>query len=180
MVLKVGTKSNYFIFKSTTEDIPKIRTLQAKIWTDTYPNKSAGIEKKWIDHIVSKWLTPESLENSINFLAPIFTSPDHYHCVAKINDSVCGFMHASKPGSQQLLGAIYVDMQYQGSGMAQKLMDSAMDWFDKTKDIKLEVADYNNRAISFYKKYGFELVKNSKHMFEDKIPTVYMIRKGDK
>jgi ribosomal protein S18 acetylase RimI-like enzyme len=179
MAAKTETKPELLITKTVYADIPGLRAVQARIWLDTYPNKTAGIQEKWIKKITDEWLTPDALKGSEKFLKPILISPNHFHRIVKAEGSICGFVHASKAGAKQTLDAIYIDKKYQGSGIAQDMMDEAMNWLDKTKDITLEVADYNDRAIAFYKKYGFKIVKSSRHVFADKIPTVNMVRKGD-
>ena len=45
-------------------------------------------------------------------------------------------------------------------------------------DAVLEVVSYNQRAIRFYEKFGFEKVAGSERMYRDKMPVMTMIRKG--
>jgi ribosomal protein S18 acetylase RimI-like enzyme len=53
-----------------------------------------------------------------------------------------------------------------------------MEWIGDGSDVVLEVVSYNQRAIRFYEKFGFEKVGESEHMYRDKMPVMTMIRKG--
>ena len=55
----------------------------------------------------------------------------------------------------------------------------ALEWVGSA-DTTLTVASYNERAIRFYQKNGFEIVKDSEHTYAGTMPVVRMIRKGEK
>lgn len=65
-------------------------------------------------------------------------------------DFVKGFLHVEK----QELVELYVDSFFQSSGIGGKLMEFAVGKFDVNC---LWVLKKNERAVSFYKKHGFEL-----------------------
>ena len=50
-------------------------------------------------------------------------------------------------------------------------MEVAFKWLEVDKSIEVEVASYNEQAISFYEKYGFD--KNGKTVDNGGIPTVF-------
>jgi len=166
------------IVETTLYDIPAYRGFHAKSWLDTYPNEEVGVERQWVADRVATWTTPEAIAKSREFVAPILASDAHFHRLAKAGDEVVGLAHASNENSHQHIEAIYIDKDYQGTGLAQEMMGQMLDWLDCSKDVTLEVVSYNDRAIRFYNKYGFEIVPDSDHLFLDKIPTVNMIRKG--
>ena len=58
-------------------------------------------------------------------------------------------------------------------------MQKIIEWSDPTKPIELGVVTYNARARAFYKKWGFEEIPGSETLFDNKIPEIKMIRKGD-
>jgi len=173
-------KSEPVIRETSLDDVIEMRKMQAQSWLDTYPNEESGVSHEWVKEVTDLWLIPEALENSLVFIGRIIDSPDNYHCVAIDNGKVVGCSHVSNIDGQQVLQAIYVDKDQHGKGVAKKLMDQSMSWLDNTKPIELEVADYNDRAIAFYRKYGFEIEPGSEHKFNETIPTINMIRKGDK
>lgn len=55
----------------------------------------------------------------------------------------------------------------------------ALEWVGSA-DTTLTVASYNERAIRFYQKNGFEIVRDSEHTYAGTMPVVRMIRKGEK
>jgi len=175
-------KSEPVIRETSLDDIIAVRKMQAQSWLDTYPNEESGISKELIKDTIDHWLIPENLEGSVAFMSNIIGNPNNFHHVAVDGDKVIGFVHVSDVDDEQVLQALYVDKNHHGKGVAQKLMIQAMNWLDKTKPIKLEVADYNDRAIAFYRKYGFDIEPDSEHIFTElvPIPIINMIRKGDK
>lgn len=66
----------------------------------------------------------------------------------------------------------------QKAPVAQKLVSEFLDWIDQDQPTHLEVVSYNDRAINFYKKYGF--VPTGLSEFGDKIPCIEMMRPADK
>ena len=82
--------------------------------------------------------------------------------------------------SGQRLEALYVDKEYRGQGVAQQLVDQAFLSFDLTQPITLEAASYNERAIRFYQKNGFEIRPGSEHLYKDVMPSITMIKPGEK
>jgi ribosomal protein S18 acetylase RimI-like enzyme len=92
---------------------------------------------------------------------------------------IVGIIAPFRNDTMQRVGAIYVTKAFQGTGLAQKLMDQIIDWADPHRPLDLEVASYNERAKAFYRKYGFIEDANSEHIVHDLIPAITMIRKGD-
>jgi len=173
-------KSEPIIRETSMDDVITVRKMQAQSWLDTYPDAGSGVSREWVKEVTDRWLTPEGLDNSLTFMGGIIGNPNNFHCVAVDGNEVIGCSHVSNVDGQQVLQALYVDKNQHGKGVAQKLMDQSMGWLDTKKPIQLEVADYNDRAIAFYRKYGFDIEPGSEHIFADIIPTINMIRKGDK
>lgn len=171
--------SQFKIREATTDDVVAIRTMHARSWQDTYPNEQAGVSEEWVQQETDSWLTPENLEKSKKFLGEIFSDPDMWYRVVVVDGELVAMVHGSKK-QKQYLEALYVDKSQQGTGLAQQLMDGMMGWFDTTKPISLEVADYNDRAVRFYQKYGFEKVGNSEHLWQNVLPVIDMVYKGDR
>ena len=54
--------------------------------------------------------------------------------------------------------AIAVNKEFWGSGLATRLMEKALSWFEENEVIRIElnVLEKNKRAIAFYKRFGFK------------------------
>lgn len=163
---------------TTLADIAGLRRVQAQGWNQTYPNEEVGVSAEFIKNRTDSWMTPEGMQRSEEVLAPIFESPNHLHKVAKLNGEIVGLVHASKLDHQHL-EALYIQDDQRGTGLAQRMIDEVLNFLDRTKPIVLEVVTYNDRAIRFYQKNGFEILPGSEKLFAKVIPTVDMIRTGD-
>ncbi|HSW92698.1 MAG TPA: GNAT family N-acetyltransferase, partial [Patescibacteria group bacterium] len=87
--------------------------------------------------------------------------------------------HVDSEGRQHV-GSLYTDKHWHGKGIGGALMQKIIDWCDPEKPIELGVVAYNERAKAFYRKWGFEEIPGSETLFDNTIPEVMMIRKGDK
>ena len=80
---------------------------------------------------------------------------------------------------KQRVGSIYVDKKAHGTGLGSQLMQKVVDWFDPEKPIYLEVVTYNERAKTFYRKWGFEEIPGTEDIYADLLPEVTMIRQPE-
>ena len=128
----------------------------------------------------SAWITPEGIERSKEFFGSVFGNPNHLHQVALDEDKIVGVVHVFKTKENQHLAALYVDKEYYGTGIAQRLMKNVLTWINPRVVTDLEVAVYNERAKAFYRKHGFREKDGSERLFADTIPVVTMERKGEK
>ncbi|MDH5533546.1 MAG: GNAT family N-acetyltransferase [Candidatus Pacebacteria bacterium] len=163
---------------TTLADAQAIFNIQKKTWLNTYPNEKYGVYAK---DIAEKFADEERVISKIGrWLSS--DNQDHQGWVAKDGDKVIGFARTYRKEDKIMLGAIYVLSEYQRQGLGKKLLEKVLEFQDRKKDkieaIWLEVAIYNNKAINFYKKAGFELIKGSEGKFkvgEGKfIPTIKM------
>jgi len=143
-------------------------------WLDTYVNDELGITREWIETHSAEQMSDERRQRRLK----------------KLSDPNCaGWVATDESGKVigvttpfidnkgiQHIGSLYVDKNWHGRGIAGRLMQQVIDWFDPGKPIELGVATYNERAIAFYRKWGFELVPGSEKLFDDKIPEIKMIR----
>ena len=87
-----------------------------------------------------------------------FSWPENTY-VAIDDGNVVGFMccfgHGEDAPYVGEINAIYVLSEYYGTGVAQQLMDIALEKLKKYSKKELWVLKDNPRAIAFYKKYGF-------------------------
>lgn len=173
-------KPQFTIRKASLEDVEAIRAMQAQSWRDTYQNDDIGVTKEWLAEETASWLTPDKLDDSKERFKNFLSDPAHFYRIALQGGEVVGLLHldTKEDGSKHLWG-LYTAAHTHGSGLAQKLMALADEWVGES-DVDLEVASYNERAKAFYRKYGFVETEILPELFKDKIPTVKMVRKGDK
>lgn len=168
---------SYEIREATLDDVEAVRRMHAQSWLDTYPNEEAGISYEWVKQETDSWLTPEGLEGSREYFRKVLDNPDHFYRIAVDGDRVIGLVHTDIKDGHKHLGALYIDKDYHGTGLAQTMIKLADDWIDG-EEVSLEVVTYNKRAIRFYEKQGYKVVDGENELFAGKIPNVTMIRKG--
>ncbi|MBI2012205.1 GNAT family N-acetyltransferase [Candidatus Daviesbacteria bacterium] len=83
------------------------------------------------------------------------TDPLWHYWVVKDGGKIVGFCIARYGEKRNILEAIHLLLHYQGQGIGKQLLDKALNWLGRSKDIELGVSEYNNYAISFYEKFGF-------------------------
>lgn len=171
------TRSQYEIRQTTMDDLPGFRAMQARSWLETYPSPENGVSYEWVKQRTDSWRTLEKMKESEQFFSKVLADDTQFHRVATLNGEVVGFVHIStKEDGTKELEAIYTDPSTFGSGLGGELMRAADEWIGGCQ-VSLGVASYNDRAIRFYEKHGFEVV-GSAGKYANKIPIVKMVRKG--
>lgn len=146
------------IERAIPNDAEIICDIRDRAWVDAYPNTELGITAKDIE-INAKGLHGEFLPRRIAYLKDKLTvadRPDGATFVAKIEGKLVGFVDPSIEDGKRRIGAIYVAPEAQGTGIGSRLMRQALDWHGQNDDIYLEVVAYNQNAVNFYKRFGFE------------------------
>lgn len=167
----------YSITPMVLDDTEEVHNLLREGHHTTYVNEAIGITAERVDQRFTK-STPEErrMKNKTRI-----ADPNNQVWVAKdTQQQVIGMVapRIEEDGTHRL-GALYVTKDWHGKGLAQELMDKAIDWLDgEHYDIKLGVVTYNERAKAFYRKYGFEEIPGSEVLFDDLIPEIFMIRKA--
>jgi ribosomal protein S18 acetylase RimI-like enzyme len=168
---------NIIIRDTTIEDLLPLRTMHGQSWRDAYPNEKEGVSRQWVEERTATWITPEGIEKSKEHAKDIYNQPGHLHKVAVVDGKIVGVVHVAKSPEKQHLHALYVAKEYYGAGVAQRLMDEALEWCDKSRPIDLQVVTYNERAKAFYRKYGFEEVPGTEEKYAEVLPAITMIKK---
>ena len=173
-------KPRYTIRDARPEDAEAIIAMHAQSWLETYPNKEAGVTEDWVRERTDRWSTEENLEKRRDIIRRCKGNPNAFYRVAE-NDKgeIVGMAAPFRNETVQRVGAINVKKSYQGTGLAQGLMDQIIEWMDTRRPLQLEVASYNERAKAFYRKYGFEEVSGSERISHEILPTITMERKGE-
>ena len=162
------------IHDATPNDDDGVRQVQERTWLATYPNAELGITKEDIEarfHASSE----EAIRRRQAQQQTINLDPLVHLWVAKEAERIVGFCLAKKEGTQNRIQAIYVLLEYQGTGIGKRLLQTACDWLGSQQDIVLNVASYNHLAISFYTRFGFVPSGRPAHSGVTKLPSGVVI-----
>lgn len=172
------------IRKSRPSDALESTKLFYETWLDTYPNKKAGIKVSDVKDHFKNSLTLEGVEKQ---KAKIRSCPDNFkRLVAVCENKIVGACNIVIDKKYNELKAIYILPEYQRLGIGRRFWQRAMKFFDPNKNIIVELADYNIKALSFYKSLGFvdtgERFKQEIHQLKSGaiIPEMRMIIKRKK
>lgn len=172
------------IVDSVPEDVFGIRNVQKITWIDTYPNLDLGITKEDVEAKFSEDNT-EVGKKKIEKWKEEYANPNQHRWVAKEGQEIIGFCVAGKGNNSNRIYAIYVIPSFQGKGLGKQLMEKALDWLSDNKDIYVNLAPYNTKALQFYEKFGF--TKTGKNVHSEgvdalpsgkTIPEIEMIKKN--
>ena len=141
------------LLDAVPEDAVGIINVFYKAWLATYPNKEKGIT---IDDIEDSYKDEFSVENIENLKALIRDLPKNKkRLVAKTGDTIVGACTVIRNDDTNHLRTLYILPEFQHRGIGTKLWNKAMEFLDPAKDTVVQVADYTDDAIRFYKKLGF-------------------------
>jgi RimJ/RimL family protein N-acetyltransferase len=168
------------IRQATLDDVPAIRAFHAASWLNTYPNDEAGVSKAWVREQWRDWDSSERLEESRNYVRSFLADPEQLYRIASVDKRVVALLHASRHTGKQELRALYIDKDYQGTGLAQQLFGLADAFWDPHQPVELAVVDYNSRAKRFYEKQGFKKIEGSEYRHADTMPSIRMVRETNK
>ncbi len=169
---------NLMVERLKPEDVLESRLVINQSWLDTYVNKEHRVSREWIQEVNRHRILSGNIKSTQEGLSKnssaSWVAKDSK---GKIVGVAVVFINERK---EQNLRALYVDKGFHGKGVAGMLMESTMAWFDQDKPIYLGIAIYNDRARSFYKKWGFEEIEGSETKFLDRIPEVKMVKLNKK
>jgi len=82
---------------------------------------------------------------------------DLFLALAKEDDLKVGYCVATCDRTIGEIDSIYIKPEYRRKGIGEKLMLEALRWLDRQecKDITVSIAEGNEGAIGFYRKFGF-------------------------
>ena len=103
-------------------------------------------------------------------------NPDQHLAAAFVDQVFAGYVIATRHTPTDLeLDWLMVHPKFHGSDVAKSLMQNGIDWLGRANPIWLNVIRHNERAIRFYKKFGFEIdpTATTQHL----VPHVIMRRR---
>ena len=172
------------IERALPEDAEAISELLRQTWLATYPNVEAGITEEDIRLRTDGENGERIPQNIENWRKRIETNNGSIAVfVARTDGKVVGMAAPDIIDGKRRIGAIYVLPETQSKGVGSQLMQKALEWHGDKEDIYLFVASYNQRAIDFYKSFGFEqthraVVDEGNVYGNTHIPEIEMIRKA--
>ena len=181
-ISKMENEPKIEIVAATAQDAEGIQEVFYRTWLATYPNEEVGIT---VEDIEDRFKDRQSEEKLTKRRKEILNPTDGIMLIAKENNEIIGLCRIGKRGDNNQLQAIYVLPEYQGRGIGKLLWSEAQKFLDSKKDTIVQVATYNENAIDFYGKLGFQ---DTKKRFSDEkftmksgaiIPEMEMIKKAD-
>lgn len=141
------------VVEAIPADAKGITNVLYKTWLDTYPNEEIGITKEDVEESYKDAFTDEKVKSQQERIAN--TPENQKRIVVKDGDIIVGISTMIRNENNNQLRTIYVLPEYQGKGIGQMLWNEVRKFSDPKKDTIVEVATYNQKAISFYEKLGF-------------------------
>ncbi|CEN76319.1 acetyltransferase [[Clostridium] sordellii] len=145
------------IFIKTLYKIINVSNIEGKL-----VNMIRKLENKDIDKIMDIWL--KSTIKAHDFIEEKYWK-DNYNTVKNIYIPMAdSFVYEDDKGikgfisiiNNEFIGALFVDIDNQGSGIGKKLIDSVM---HKYNHLSLAVYKENKKSVDFYISRGFKIIK---------------------
>lgn len=173
------------IERAVPDDAEAISDLLRRTWQATYPNKEAGITEEDI-RLRTEGRNGERIPQNIDRWRKHIEADDINSAVfvARAHGVVAGMANATIKDGKRYLTALYVSTDAQGKGIGGQLMMNVLEWHGGDDEIYLNVASYNQNAINFYKRYGFEqtdtpVVDEGNVYGNTRIPEIQMVRRAN-
>ncbi|MFJ6437355.1 GNAT family N-acetyltransferase [Streptomyces sp. NPDC091416] len=158
------------------DDAPALGSLQLTVWLETYPNAEAGIDEAWIREHRGSCATTEGIARWRDFIEAAGQRPDLLFCrVVRSGTEIVGFL-CGRREEVVTLGPMYLLERVRGRGAGDLLMGEFLAWAED-EPVFLWVTEYNDRAVRFYERYGFEAT-GERELWRGRLPNARMARSG--
>ncbi|MDJ0613785.1 MAG: GNAT family N-acetyltransferase [Rhizobiaceae bacterium] len=137
----------FFVRTAMEQDLPRVREILVETWHATYDDLY-GVDK--VTEITNDWHSLEKLENRRHV-------PNSEFLVADNGEIIGGMAFATQEEKTIHLHQLYVHPDFHGGKTGLHLMIEIENSFIDAEKISLEVEEKNEKAIAFYKKYGFSV-----------------------
>lgn len=119
--------------------------------------------------------------NKEQLLYEFHDNPVNKIYVALDGDKLVGFINYMITFNSATISQIAVTEKYRKQGIATSLFEKMVSTFIKSGDdavefITLEVRESNDKALSFYKKMGFDIINIKKNYYADGENAIYMVK----
>ncbi|MDR2703413.1 MAG: GNAT family N-acetyltransferase [Cellulomonadaceae bacterium] len=148
-------------------DLEAEKRMQARSWVHAYQNAELGITPQWLTEITSEWFTPAGLAQAKQYFLQCKGNPRIVWLVAEHDNAIIGkffgYRYKNRPDKAHL-SSLYVEPEWTGKGVGQELLHAGLAKLGNLETY-LDVADYNDIAIRFYQRNGFEIVPDSQRLY---------------
>jgi ribosomal protein S18 acetylase RimI-like enzyme len=152
-------KQSLEIERAVPDDAEIICDIRDRAWLEAYPNTKHGITVDDV-RLMAQGPNGEYLPRRVAYLKEQLAKDEDTALttfVAKVDGKVVGYVDPRvDERNRRRIGAIYVAPEAQGMGVGGKLLSQALKVLGRDQDIFLEVVSYNQNAIDFYERFGFE------------------------
>ena len=138
-------------------DSREICEIQRETWIFTYQSEKENISKSDLEKYTKTWISTPNIE----YFKALIKKKDQTWLVAEFNKRVVGHIRLIRKKNHDEIDMFYILPNYQNRGIGKKLLDIVIG--DNKKDILVDVIDFNEKAISFYKKCGFTFLSKEKN-----------------
>lgn len=145
--------SSIHIREALPDDAEAIRDVQRRTWLATYPNEALGITRADIE--ARFYEDPATAEARRERRGQSLCTPPYRAWVALDEADVIGFCIVKQDDRENMIEALYVLPDVQGNGIGKWLLQTAIGWLGADNGITLGIASYNEKAIAFYRAFGF-------------------------
>jgi GNAT superfamily N-acetyltransferase len=177
--IKLVKQSTFKIDMPKLGDEIGLAPMHIQSWKETYVTPESCLTEEMVDEKLGHMLT--NTEFRKNTISESLENPSKvfYRVIRNNKNKIAGFFHGSKNEEFNELDGIYLLDEVKGSGISGKLMEEFLDWIDKSKPTRLEVFSFNERALNYYKKYGFVKTDKPVQIWKDILPYIEIIRPAD-
>ncbi|MFD7731031.1 GNAT family N-acetyltransferase [Kitasatospora phosalacinea] len=166
----------YVIEAARPDDSAQLGPLLLRAWLQTYPNPELGIDEDWIREHRGSSATAEGIDQWREFIESANRRPDLLFCrVVRSDTGIVGVL-CGRRGEVVSLGPMYLLNHVQGRGLGGRLMAEFLAWADAAR-ICLWATDYNDSAVRFYQRHGFEIT-GERELWRGRLPNLRMTREA--
>ncbi|MFI6416665.1 GNAT family N-acetyltransferase [Streptomyces sp. NPDC050842] len=166
----------YVITAAHPDDAAILGPLHLRNWLENYLNPDAGVDEAWIREHRGSSSTAEGITQWREFIEVANQDPAPHFCrVVRSETEIVGYLCGQGEDSVTL-GPMYLLGHAQGHGIGGRLMAEFLTWAGPAR-IRLGVADYNEGAIRFYLRHGFEIT-GERYLWRGRMPTLPMTREA--
>lgn len=163
------------------EDAAAMAKLQAQSWLDTYQTETDTDRNAEVKRIAEGLRSPERIAVREQYMDRALNNPVAFYKIVRTpDDELVGVLFGSKRQNPQEIVTLHVAAPYHGTGVAQTLMQSFLDWSDPDIPIQVGVLEDNHRAQKFYEKFNFQITPETLHPYQESkhLLEIYMHRKA--
>ncbi len=141
-----------FVRSAMASDLGAVKALLRASWHATY-DATYGAEK--VRQVTDEW-------HSIAALSVNLKKPWSEFLVADSGEALHGMAYASQSSEEfTMIHQLYVAPDAVGQGIGTQLLQEVFEAFPEAKSFRLEVDETNEKAIGFYKHFGFAEVSRT-------------------